>query len=83
VNNDTREALYYAGWCYERGFSVEKNVAEAVRMFKLSTDKDYPKKLLKYGICLRLRIGVEQDDVKSMPFLEKAALLGHVEAIHV
>jgi len=44
------EAMFNCGLCYEQGFGVKRNAAEAVRFYELAVNKNYPPAMLNLSM---------------------------------
>ena len=66
--------------CYLLGNGVEKNVNEAVRLFKLAADKSNDSALIMLGVMYLNGENVEQDPVQGERYLLKAAERGNAIA---
>ncbi len=74
------EQHYLLGLCYQNGTGVEKDEAEAARLFKLATDQGYAKAQFSLGVCYENGAGVEKDEDEAARLYELAAGQKHARA---
>lgn len=71
VSKGNSTAMYDIASCYERGVGVERNSEEAVKWYKMYSEKE-PNGLEAVGRCYRDGIGVEKDIVEAIKWWRKA-----------
>lgn len=69
------------GWMYARGQGVEKNLAEALRLFQESADQGNPYGQINLGLMYENGTGVKQDKAEAIKWYRKAAEQGNEPAI--
>ena len=80
VSHKTFTALTQLGYCYRFGEGVERNMQEAVRLYRLAVDQRYALAQYHLAFCFRNGEGVQQDDQESARLYRAAALQGHSES---
>lgn len=75
-------ALYYLAQCYENGTGVEQNYGEAVRLYRIAAEREYPQAEAFYELahCYELGHGVPKDLAKAVELYIKADEEGDVRA---
>lgn len=69
------------GWMYASGRGVEKNLAEALRLFHESADQGNPYGQMNLGLMYENGAGVKQDRAEALDWYRKAAGQGNGPAI--
>jgi TPR repeat protein len=75
-------AYYYLGNCYLRGNGVERNGAEAVRLFLLAAQQGLASAQFGVGVCYCEGAGVKCDLIEAAYWYERAAAQNHAPAIY-
>ena len=78
-----RIAQYNIALCYEKGYGVEKNPAEAARYYRLSAEQGYMKAQCNLGVCYARGFGVAKDLAEAENWLQKAVSQGDKTAVKV
>ena len=67
---DAQDAL---GNCYEDGYGVGKNIAEAVKWYQKAAEQGSADAQYKLGVCYEKGEGVEKDAVEAAKWYQEAA----------
>ena len=77
------DAQHLLGDCYFNGWGVQKDEAEAVRLWALAAEQGHALAQYALGWCYRYgRGGLQQDEVRARQLYQQAAVQGHTEAIN-
>jgi TPR repeat protein len=63
------------------GIGVEKNIEEAVRLYRIASESKFAVAISNMGCCYENGIGVEQDEQEALRLYREAAEQGYAEAI--
>ena len=74
------QTLAAEGYYYGRG--VEKDAAEAVRLYRLAADANHPGAQVSLGNCLLRGIGCERNPDEAVAWLSRAASQGNLGAMN-
>jgi len=69
------------GRCYETGDGVGKDVAEAVKWYRMAADEGHVQAAFELSKCYTFGFGVRKNRVTAGKWLRKAAEQGHVTAM--
>ena len=61
------------GWMYESGTSVQKDEAEAVKLYRKAAEQDYPRAQTNLGWMYANGKGIEKDETEAVKWYCKAA----------
>ena len=76
------DAQHLLGVCYDEGWGVQKNEAEAVRLWALAAEQGHALAQYELGYCYFYgKRGLQQDLVKARQLYQQAAAQGHTQAI--
>jgi TPR repeat protein len=70
---DDALAQYLLGFCYESGNGLEKNQAEAIRLYHEAANKGIPQAQFSLGCCYIDGKGVSRDRVEGYAYLKLAS----------
>ena len=70
-------AQYYMGLYYERGYSVQKDFAEAIKWYRKAADQDQTDAQFRLGVCYYIGEGVDKSTEEAIKYCRKAAEKGH------
>ena len=80
TNKNDEESLIWYARCYHRNNSIS-NAEQAFRAFAEKAQEDDAQSLYVAGKCLQYGIAIDKNIVEANSYFEKAANLGHVEAM--
>ena len=76
------KAQYALATCYSRGnCGVEKNDAEAFKLFRMSADQEFADALFEVSKCYAKGIGTAQNDTEMNKAVAAAAKLNHAKSL--
>ena len=73
AEQDKTEFVYLYGLCYENGWGVEKNVAQAYKWYSKAAEKEFPAACNALGNFYRMGNGVKVDLNKAFEWYKKGA----------
>ena len=79
--NKTLESMLRIGRCYETGDGVGKDLAEAVKWYRMAAEEGHVQAAFELSKCYTFGFGVRKNRVTSSKWLRKAAEGGHVSAM--
>ena len=71
---------YNLGKCYQYGQGVAQNLSEAIRYYKLSSQKGYNLAQNILGACYQIGIGVERDETQAFNYFKLATEQGNAQS---
>ena len=81
LKTKTLEKLLRIGRCYETGDGVGKDLAEAVKWYRMAADEGHVQAAFELSKCYTFGFGVRKNSVTAGKWLRKAAEQGHVTAM--
>lgn len=80
VEKHNMDATFWLGYCHENGIGVVKNIAQAIKWYKVSALHEDSDSQNRLGLCYLNGIGVEKDIDKAVEFFCRAVENGNAEA---
>ena len=80
ANRHDPDLQFYLGLCYERGFAVSNDYAEALHWYRLSADNGNARAQCNLGLMYEKGLGVAQDFKKAFEWYQKASESGNPNA---
>jgi TPR repeat protein len=71
------DAQYYMGLYYERGYSVQKDFAEAIKWYRKAAEQGHTEAQFRLGVCYYIGEGVDKSTEEAIKYCRKAAEKGH------
>ena len=81
LKSRTVESMLRIGRCYETGDGVGKDLAEAVKWYRMAAEEGHVQAALELSKCYTFGFGVRKNRVTSSKWLRRAAEGGHVSAM--
>ncbi len=69
------EATYIIGWCFDNGIIFQKNYANALKWYTLSSEKGHSIAQYNLGLCYILGKGTDKNIEEAKLLLQKSAML--------
>lgn len=82
AKNGDAKSQYELGWCYLKGYGIEKDFDKAVYWFQEGIEQDYAEAYRGLGVCYMFGDGVPQDFAKAINLYEEAASRGDARAMY-
>ena len=80
ANKGIATAQFNLGLCYENGFGVGKDEAEAVKWYRKAAEQGDAMAQYNLGCCYENGDGISADKAEALMWYRKAAEQGHAEA---
>ncbi len=77
---DDAQAQFQLGKCYSKGYSVKKDIKEAVNWWRKAAEQGFAKAQYNLGWCYANGEGIPKDDAEAIKWFRKAAEQGFAEA---
>ena len=81
LKSRTLESMLRIGRCYETGDGVGKDLAEAVKWYRMAAEQGLAEAAFELSKCYTFGFGVRKNRVTAGKWLRKAAEQGHVTAM--
>ena len=81
LKSKTVESMLRIGRCYETGDGVGKDLAEAVKWYRMAAEQGHAQGMFELSKCYTFGFGVRKNRVTAGQWLRKAAEHGHVTAM--
>ena len=81
LKSRTVESMLRIGRCYETGDGVGKDLAEAVKWYRMAAEQGHAHGMFELSKCYTFGFGVRKNRVTAGKWLRKAAEHGHVTAM--
>ena len=81
LKNRTVTALYQVGKSYETGDGIARDLAEAVKWYRMAAEQGHAQGMFELSKCYTFGFGVRKNRVTAGKWLRKAAEHGHVTAM--
>lgn len=82
AENGSTDAIVELGICYLKGKDIQKNRAEAVKLFRSATLKNNCEGMYNLGICLLKGQGCSINEEEALEVLQKAAELKDIKSMN-
>ena len=80
IMNGVGEMYYRLGLLYEKGEGIPHDMKKAIQMYEEAVKNESDKAYYHLGLLYYYGIGVDQDKELGMKYINRAAILGNLEA---